>query len=50
MLQSTASQRVGNDLATKPQPSMRNMGKVISYFANEEKDIVILFMIPFTKF
>ena len=34
--------RVRNDLATKQQPSMRNMGKVTSYCANEEKDIVIL--------
>ena len=42
MLQSTGSQRVRNDLATKQQPSMRNMGKVTSYCANEEKDIVIL--------
>ena len=50
MLQSMGSQRVIYSLVTEQQPSMRNMGKVISYFANEEKDIVILFMIPFTKF
>ena len=42
MLQSTRSQRVGNDLATEQQPRMRNMGKVTSYCANEEKDTVKL--------